>query len=202
MIVTEMIPVDKRRSKVVLDEDFTLVLYRGEIKRFHIEEGGSLSDEAYDEILNDILLKRARGRVLHLLKSSDKTEQELRRKLKEGFYPQEAIESAISFLKRNHFIDDRNYADRYVEFHSEHKSRKQIQYELKKKGIDQELIREVLEDRPIDEEEQIRSYIRKKRLRPDEMSRAERQKVMAALGRKGFSYEAVSRILGSIYCDD
>ncbi len=106
MTVTEIVPVDKRRSKVILDDDFTLVLYRGELKRYFIEEGSEISEEVYQEIVKEILYKRARERVLFLLKSSDKTEQELRRKLKEGFYPQEVIDYAIHFLKEHRFIND------------------------------------------------------------------------------------------------
>jgi regulatory protein len=202
MLVTEIVPVDKRRSKVILDEDFTLVLYRGEIKRFEIEEGQPLSEETYQEILHEVLFKRARERVLFLLKSSDKTEQELVRKLKDGGYPKEAVDYAVGFVKEHRFINDENYGRRYVEYNSRRKSQKQIQYELKRKGLDKEVIRDILEEQPVDEESQIKAYIRKKCRNPEEMDLKERSKVIAALARKGFSYEAVSRILGGIYDDD
>jgi regulatory protein len=202
MTVTEIVPLDKRRSKVVFDEDFALALYRGEIRKYGIEEDSELSDETYREILEEILFKRARERVLYLLKSSDKTEQELRKKLKEGYYPQEAIDQAIEFLKKHRFIDDESYGRRYVEYHSARKSRRQIQFELQQKGLPKELIAEILEENPIDEEEQIRNYIRKKRLDPQNMDQKQRQKAVAALGRKGFSYEVINRVLGSIYDDN
>lgn len=202
MIVTGIVPFDKRRSKVILEDDFTLVLYRGEIKRFGIEEGKPLSEETYQEILQEVLLKRARERVLFLLKSSDKTEQELRRKLKDGGYPEEAADYAINFLKEHRFINDQDYGRRYVEFNSERKSERQIQYELQKKGLDKEVIQEILREQPVDEEAQIKAYVKKKRLKPEEMDFKERNKVMAALGRKGFSYEAISRVLGSFYDDN
>lgn len=202
MIVMEIVPVDKRRSKVILDEDFTLVLYRGEIKRFGIEEGEELSEDTYQEILKDVLLKRARERVLYLLKASDKTEQELVRKLKEGGYPQEAIDYAIFFVKEHRFINDENYGKRYVEYNSTRKSERQIQYELQKKGLDKEMIRDILEEQPVDEEAQIQAYIRKKRIVPEELDRKGRAKVISSLARKGFSYEAVTRALGCIYSDN
>jgi len=196
MTVTEIVPVDKRRSKVFLDEDFTFVLYKGEIKRFGIEEGETLSQEVYQEILKDVLMKRARERVIFLLKASDKTEQELRRKLKEGGYPQEAIDYAIGFLKDHRFIDDQDYGRRYVEYHSRQKSERQIRYELQRKGLDKEMIRDILEEQPVDEEARIREYLRKKGLKPENMEFKEKGKVMASLGRKGFSYEAINRVLG------
>ena len=201
MIVTEIVPVDKRRSKVILDEDFTLVLYRGECNRFGIKEGEELSEDTYQEILKEVLFKRARERVLYLLKASDKTEQELVRKLKDGGYPKEAIDYAVGFVKEHRFINDENYGKRYVEFNSRRKSEKQIQFELQRKGLDKEMIRDILKEQPVDEETQIQAYIRKKRIDPKELDRKERSKVMASLGRKGFSYEAVNRVLGANFDD-
>ncbi|WP_026892884.1 regulatory protein RecX [Lacrimispora aerotolerans] len=201
MIVTEIVPVDKRRSKVILDEDFALVLYRGECNRFGIKEGEELSEDTYQEILKEVLFKRARERVLYLLKASDKTEQELVRKLKDGGYPKEAIDYAVGFVKEHRFINDENYGKRYVEFNSRRKSEKQIQFELQRKGLDKEIIRDILKEQPVDEEAQIQAYIRKKRIDPKELDRKERSKVMASLGRKGFSYEAVNRVLGANFDD-
>lgn len=202
MTVTEIVPVDKRRSKVILDDDFTLVLYRGELRRYSMEEGSEITREVYEEIIREILCKRARERVLFLLKSSDKTEQELRRKLKEGYYPQEAIDYAIDFLKKHRFINDEDYARRYVEFNSRRKSERQIRFELQRKGLDKETVGDILKEQPVDEAAIIRDYIRKKRLFPEQMDVREKSKVMASLGRKGFSYEAVSRVLGEIFVDD
>ena len=54
----------------------------------------------------------------------------------------------------------------------------------------------------MDEEAQIRDYMRKKRLEPEGMTQEERRKAMAALGRKGFSFETVNRVFGSRYSDD
>ena len=105
-------------------------------------------------------------------------------------------------MKDHGYVDDREYGRRYVEFHSERKSRRQIQYELQQKGLPGELIQEILEEEPVNEEAQIWNYIRKKRLNPEELGPKERGKLMGALGRKGFSYEAVSRVLGGLYTDD
>ena len=81
MIVSGITPADKRRSKVFLDGSFAFVLYNGEIKRFHIEEGEELAQELYSQIMDEVLCRRARERMLHLLKSTSRTELEIRRKL-------------------------------------------------------------------------------------------------------------------------
>ena len=89
-----------------------------------------------------------------------------------------------------------------MEYHSAKKSKRQIQYELQRKGLTKEAVSDILEEHPVDEEAQIRDYMRKKRLEPEAMTQEERRKAMAALGRKGFSFETVNRVLGSRYSDD
>ena len=59
MMVTAVIPVDKRKSKVFLEEGFAFVLYRGEVERYMIEEGRKLEDEVYEEIIRDVLRPRS-----------------------------------------------------------------------------------------------------------------------------------------------
>ncbi len=202
MTITKIEPLDKRRSKVTVNEDFTLALYKGEIKRFGIEEGGELPEEVYQEILDEILYKRAVERACYLLKSADKTELEIRRKLREGFYPEEAVNYAVEFLKNHRYIDDENYGRRYAEFNAGRKSRRLIQYELQKKGLSDEAISEILEEQPIDEEAQIYAQITKKYRDPKAMTQKERMNMMASLRRKGFSWETVNRVYRKIECGD
>ena len=81
MMVTAVIPVEKRKSKVFLEEGFAFVLYRGEVERYRIEEGRELEDTVYEEILRDILCPRSKEYALHLLKDSGKTEKWMKEKL-------------------------------------------------------------------------------------------------------------------------
>lgn len=202
MTITKIEPLDKRRSKVTVNEDFTLALYKGEMKRFQIEEGAELPDEVYQEILNEVLYKRVVERACYLLKSADKTELEMRRKLTEGCYPPEAVDYAIDFLKSHRYIDDENYGKRYAEFNSSRKSRRLIQYELQKKGLSGDVIAEILEEQPIDEEAQIYALITKKYREPKNMTPQERSKMMASLRRKGFSWETVNRVYRRLECGE
>lgn len=196
MFVKEIVPLDKRRCKVLLEEGFAFALYRGEIKKYQIEEGRELKQEAYDDILNQILIRRARERVLHLLKSSDKTEQELRKKLREGYYPEEAVSQAIEYVRSYHYIDDDGYARRYVESYKNRKSKRQIIYDLKQKGIPAEMVSGLLEENPVDELAQARKLLEKRRYDPATATMEERRKQASFLARKGFPYEVVEAALG------
>lgn len=200
MQILSVTPLDKRRSKVLTDENFAFVLYRGEVKIYGIEEGGELSWEVYQEILEKVLFKRAKERCLYLLKSKDRTEMEMRRKLKDGFYPQEAVEYAIAFLKEYRFVDDESYGRRYIRTYGDKKSRRQIEFELAGKGLDKEKISQLLEECQISEDGQILRYLQKKGYRQGVTLPKERAKMAAALMRKGFSYDAVFKAMGD--CSD
>ena len=191
MEILSVTPLDKRRSKILTDEEFVFVLYNGEIKTYKIEEGKELSKEIYQEIFEKILFKRAKERTLYLLKSQDRTELEIRKKLKEGFYPQEAIEYAIAFLKEYKFIDDENYGRSYIRTYGNKKSKRQLEFELTRKGLDKEKISQLLEEGQVSESTQILRYLQKKGYQKGITLPKERAKLAASLIRKGFSYDAV-----------
>ena len=128
---------------------------------------------------------------MYLLKSQDRTELEIRKKLKEGFYPQEAIEYAIAFLKEYKFIDDENYGRSYIRTYGNKKSKRQLEFELTRKGLDKEKISQLLEEGQVSESTQILRYLQKKGYQKGITLPKERAKLAASLIRKGFSYDAV-----------
>lgn len=198
MTVTSVIPLDKRRSKVFLEEDFAFVLYKGELKKYQIEVGADLPLERYQEIMTLVLYKRARERSVHILKNSDKTELELRNKLKEGFFPEEAVDAALKWLKEYGYVEDTRYAQRYIECHRNRKSRRQIRYELERKGIGRDTVAGLLEGSPVDEEQQIRSFLEKKHYQKESADSKELVRLTAALGRKGFSFETIRKVMSEV----
>lgn len=199
MRIVSVEPLDKRRSRVLGDGGLAFVLYSGEIRHYQIEEGKELAEETYQEILESVLCKRARERLLYLLKLSDKTESQLRKKLDEGLYPRKAVEAAIAFGKRYGYIDDVRYAENYVALKGGRKSRRQIAYELRQKGIGEEIVRECLEENPVDEDSQIKKWLEKRGFDPETADEKEWGKTVAFLSRKGFSYTAILDIMHKKY---
>ncbi|MEG0368684.1 MAG: regulatory protein RecX [Hungatella sp.] len=195
MLITSIAPLDQRRSKIFLEENFILVLYQGELRRYHLEVGSELTPEDYREILETILCKRARERALYLMKYSDKTEREIRRKLKDGFYPEEAIDRAVAFLKEYRYIDDESYATRYIECYGSKKSRRQMHYDLQQKGLPRELVESLLQASPVDEETQIIRFLQKKDYDMEHTNQKDRSKLVASLARKGFAFDTIRKVM-------
>ena len=96
---TEFTKLGKNRHHFHLDNGTELDLYRGEAKQFRMREGSTLSDEEEHQLIYEVVGKRAKRRTMHLLEQMDRTEQQLREKLKQGGYTQACIYLAQEYEK-------------------------------------------------------------------------------------------------------
>lgn len=188
--------IDKKKIKIQLEGGEVFALYKGEARRMEIEEGAYITDALYEDI-QMLLYKRGKDRALYMLKDSAKTTQEVRRKLQQGFYPPILIERIIEFLSRYHYLDDSGYIQNYYEMWKKKKSRKEIQYTLLKKGIENQLIKEVIEsitDESGKEEENdaLCCQFDKKAKGKDLKNPKDRQKIIQYLMGKGFTYSDIA----------
>ena len=74
MLVTQVTELSKSRSKVYIDQEFAFVLYKGELRLYHIKEGQQLSEEDYRTIMQEVLPKRAKLRAMNLLQGREYTD--------------------------------------------------------------------------------------------------------------------------------
>lgn len=197
MLIIEVSEIDKKRMLIKTEEGISFVLYKGEVRRYSLQVGGDISAEEYEEIHNEILIKRARKRALFLLEKMERTESQLRDKLRQGFYGEDIIEDAVSYVKKYHYIDDMRYAETYVRYQKEKKSRRQIQMTLMQKGIEKEKIDQAIEAEYKQETEQelIQKWIEKKHYSVSEADIKEKQKMYQFLMRKGFCSQDILHVL-------
>lgn len=197
MIVTKVEALTKAKFKVELDGQFAFVLYKKELSRFGISEDGEVSVEVYEQIRKEVILKRAKLRAMHLLTDMDRTESGLREKLLQSMYPEDIVEEALNYVRSFGYLDDRRYAENFIESRKSSKSRKEIYALLCRKGVPAEEIEEAFAASFPDngEEEAIRRLLRKKRIDIDHASREEIQKFCGYLARKGFRYEDIMHVI-------
>lgn len=203
MTVNKIEPLSKSRYKVFIEGQFAFTLYKGELSRYHIAEDNRIDEEVYD-ILRKLVIKRAKLRAMHLLSDMGRTESQLRTKLKQGGYPDEAIEEAIRYVKSFGYINDAEYVRSFIDSRKEKKSKKEIYAALKQKGVDSDIIEQVFEEMDYGEEDSrqaIEALMRKRNYNPDSADLKEKQKLMGYLMRKGFRYEDVNSVLNSADSD-
>lgn len=202
MIVTAVEELSKSRNKIMIDGEFAFVLYKGELRLYHICVGEEIAQKDYDAIIMNVLPKRAKLRAMNLLTKREYTEKQLRDKLKEGYYPEAVIKEALDYVAGFHYTDDLRYAVTYITDHESTRSRRRIEQDLLGKGVGRETLERAWAEWEAkggsqDEETMIRALLVKRKYNPDTADRKEQQKTYAFLMRKGFSGESVRRVLQS-----
>lgn len=196
MTVTHTEKLDKTRIIVHLDNGEHFAVYHKEAEHLGLETDRELTQLQYQEILVDILIPRAKKRAMYLLEKMDRTEAQLREKLRQGCYPDIAIEEAISYVKKFHYVDDFRYACNYVRSHGPGSSRRRLMMELTGKGISGELVRQALETEYTGEERlEILRWMEKKQYDPGQADLRQKQKMYQFLLRKGFRSEDILKEL-------
>lgn len=150
------------------------------------------------------LLVKGKKRALSLLERKDYSRKELTdRLLKDGYEP-ELVEQIITYVDNFHYLDDSRVAGNFIRSRKEYKSKRELEFLLKQKGISEEEIDVALEenykneDGVAQEEVAIRRNLRKYSVDEDalqEMSYEEKQKIAAKLYRKGFDSDKIRKLL-------
>ena len=166
-----------------------------------LEVGRELTADFLRTELYPLLIRRSRERLLYLLKQRDYTEAELKRKFREGFYPEEIAELALDYGRKLHYVDDRRVAETYIRTRSGEKSARYLKTALLNRGVDKELIEELLEEEAPDETAQICRELKKRHYAAD-LEKKEEQRIFAALLRKGYSYGAIRDAICTFTCDN
>ena len=193
MIVTNIEQIGKEKFKVSTDEDTTYILYKSELRKYAVCENEELDYLKIEEMLE----KKAKKKVLDWLKFSDRTKDELMNKLHQAGYSKEIAEKAVAYADSYGYLDDQRYGRNYVEYKGKSKSRRQLEMELKNKGLSKEQIEQSLEECQYNEEEALNKAFQKKLgfRQIEGMEYEEKQKIAAYLLRKGFSFEKIRHIL-------
>lgn len=200
MTVTQIVEHTKSRSKVYIDQEFAFVLYRGELRRYHIAEGNEIDRRDYDALMHEVLPRRAKLRCMNLLKSREYTRYQLKEKLRQGLYPEEVMEEALDYVASFRYIDDERYALDFIRCSSGRKSRRRIEADLAGKGVDRDTVSRAwncweAQGNVQDEESQIAKLLVKRHFQAELADRKQWHSTYAYLARKGFSPESIRRAM-------
>lgn len=195
MQITRIEAGKNKRYRVYGEDTFLFALYGKELKRYRIEENMELADSIISSITEEVVYKRAKERALYLLERRPLTVSMLCSKLREGDYSDDIIARTIQFLEDYHYLDDEDYVRMYVETYGRKKSKKQMMYELRYKGVRKEHIDAYFEEHEYSEQNslmrQFDKYIKGKDLEDPLV----RQKVFRYFYGKGFDSSLIETCL-------
>ena len=204
MIITDIKKIDSKKCLICIDYEPAFALYNSEIRRYKLKTEENLPKEVYDEILWEVLVKRCRERVGYILGKSDKSIYEIKMKLKQGYYPDEIIETVVEEFQKYSYLDDERYSVNYAKNNIRRKSINKIKNELFLKGISKDLVNnalnEIEEDNLLEDTQQLiieKEFYKKKYdfVIDDKVILG---KIISSLRRKGFEFDDIMRVYNSI----
>ena len=180
---------------ISLDGTVWLKVTRKHFAKNPLEEGENIDPEAYIQRMAAIQAADCYEAALTVLDQASKTEGEMRKKLIMKGYVTPAAEAVVERLKENHLLDDRRIAERIAQTQI---GKPVGVYALKRKLQAKQLSREDIEAamEGFDDEQQANACkaaaekLWKKYA--DLPKREARAKLSQALGRRGFSWDAIS----------
>ena len=148
-------------------------------------------------------LASGRNYVWRLLKFRQRSESEIRDKLKARKYDAQIIAGLVTYFKDSGDINDREFARAWIDERClRPMGLKQIRLELKQKGVDEEIIKELLSEkkRTLNEAEIVQELVSKRfdklKEKKGHLQRT-KARIYGYLVRRGFSggvvYEAVEK---------
>jgi regulatory protein len=166
--------------------------------RSGLQIGDDLDTAAITRLLADDEVSRSTEAALNFLAYRARSEQEVRDRLKRGSFSPEAIDATIARLNDWRYLDDEDFARRWVESRARGKPRGQrlLQQELRQKGIDAETSKQVIAEADLDEVAAATELTRKRlTTMKGEDPVAIRRKIGAYLARRGYGFDVVRQAL-------
>lgn len=183
------------RVNVYVDGKYAFSLDISQVVDLGVKKGLEISPEQLEEFKKASefgkLYQRSLEWVLTRPRSEKETRDYLYKKVYEKKLDKKYIDQIIEKLKSKKYLDDRQFAEYYVEnrFVKKGISKKRLMMELMKKGVKKEIIEEVLTNSERDDAEEVRKMIAKKRARYDD------EKLVQYLCRQGFAYDLAKELV-------
>ena len=189
-IITSIEPQvkDKNRCSIFIDGRFYCGIKLEVAVKYRLKAGMTVDKTFLDNIQLETEKAQAVDKALTHISASPKTRKQIKDFLVKKGYVEAVIDYVLERLDYYGYADDRQYCKMYAESVSG-KSKKAIEVELLKRGVDRAVIEEELADLQDDEDEVL--SLLKKYLRGKPLSKENVYKGCRYLIAKGYDYDTV-----------
>ena len=185
----------KDRFSFFIDGTFRLSLSQNQLVDSRLRIGDEIAEERIEQLLATSEYGKVLDRTYNFISYRMRSRQEVAQYLRRKGCDDELSGQVMDELERRKVIDDKRFAQEWVEMRqlSAPRSRRQLETELRQKGIATTIIETVLATTDPDEEIQIIiRLIHDKRLR---QRYGDERKLIHHLSGKGFSYTTIKAAL-------
>lgn len=183
------------RYSIYIDGKYSFPLGEAELLHSGLHVGQEFTKTELEDLKQKAVIDKGFDRVLNLIMRRPRSEWELRDYLKRKDYSSENIDTILNMLSDRGYVDDTNFALRWVENRRLLKStsKRRLTQELRQKRVSDEVIAEVLAADETDELEVIRGLVERKR---KQTRYQDDTKLMQYLMRQGFGYAEIKAAMG------
>ncbi len=190
----------RQRINVYLDGAFAFSVPRDIIERSGVQVGQALSTSQIEELTRGDLWRRCHDAALLFLSYRPRSEMELKDRLRRRGFSDEILQEVVSWLRGQGLVDDLAFAEFWRDNRESFSPRSQylLRLELWRKGVDQEVIAQVLQG--LDEDESAYQAARKKvRRQVTADYQWFRRRVGEYLKRRGFGFRVINHTLERLW---
>jgi len=184
---------NKERVNVYLDDEYALAVTI--VVAATLKKGQFLTDAEIERLRSQDERDKAYEHSIRFLGYRARSQVEIRRYLEQKGYSPQVVNETIERLGQQQYLDDEAFARSWLRDRERFRprSRRALRYELRQKGIADEVISAVLAD--LDESKLAWAAIEMKihqwqRLNEDDF----KKKALGFLGRRGFNYETARTV--------
>jgi len=166
--------------------------------KLQLKVNQELTQEEINEIIKKGELQKSFDKTLAFAMTRPRSLKEVKDYFRRKEIDSSLHENILSRLIRLELLDDNKFAQWWVRQRLEfkHKSKKDISFELRQKGIDSQTIKNVLDDSEIDEVKIAKDLISKKLYKWQKFEeKIRKQKITQYLAGKGFSWDVISQVV-------
>lgn len=165
-----------------------------------LKPGDWLEEEGLRELVERSDARRAREKALYLLEHRSHSKRELTEKIARTAASRQAAQAAADHLEELGLLDDQAYAESYAKelFLRKRYGARRVRQELARKGIDREIIDQVLAFYEDQDPGEAISLVLERRYPQWRQDERVRRRAVAALQRLGYSYEQIRSALGGL----
>ena len=197
-ILRQIAPQKRNKNRYNLSDDdgFLTSLSVETVLRYHLKEGMELSQELLEEMKQEDTVKYAKELGMAYVAYAPRTRRQLEQHLEKKGIDRQSIAKAVATMEKYAYLDDAAYVREFVRCYGERLGVGAIRQKLAERGVDRQTIEENLS---ISQQSQraaaqaVAEKLRRKYASEPEQKR--RQKMFAALSRRGFSYDDIRAVV-------
>jgi regulatory protein len=189
-----------RQVNLYLDGKFAVKLDTELAVKKGLKVGEEISDGRIKELTEDVGLARGLNLAYRFLSYRPRSEAEMKDRLHRRGFEDSNIEIIINKLKEQNLLDDTAFAQFWKENRDTFRPRSQrlTRLELKKKGVADEIIKEVTDDSD-DMQSAYQAALHKAQHLPNQDYEVFRRRLGDYLKRRGFGYTVISQTVKRLW---